>query len=103
MSTTEERIYVGDSGTRFEFTVVEESVPVDLTGYVSLLVRFQRPDKTVFDRTLEVVDAVAGEVRYTTEDGELDQAGRWKFQLILEIPTWNGYATVGSFWVYDTL
>lgn len=103
MSSSEEQIYVGDTGTRFNFTVTEEGSAVDLTGYSSLEIRLQRPDKTVFDRDLTVIDATTGQVRYTTLAGDLDQAGRWHFQLLISIPEWSGAGSLGSFWVQAAL
>lgn len=103
MPASDEKIYVGDEGTRFNFTIMEEGAAVNLTGYTSLQVRFQRPDKTTFDRTLEVVDETVGEVRYTTLSTDLDQAGRWHFQLMLDLAEWDGSGSLGSFWVHKPI
>jgi hypothetical protein len=104
MSSTEEKIYVGDVGTRFNFTILEAGLPVNLTGYEGLLIEFQRPDKTKFTEELTVISLAQGRVRYTTvANTDLNQSGRWRAQLILTLPEWTGRASEVSFWVHKQL
>lgn len=80
MATT---VHMFDSGVVFMFNVVDESGPVDLSTILGVDVYFQKPDKSILQRTGDIFDAVQGVVTYTSSDTDFDQAGRWKTQLVV--------------------
>lgn len=61
--------------------------PVDLTGVVEpIAVSFRLGSAAAVSRTLTIVDAALGEVRYTTQAGDFATAGSWKGQATVTWP-----------------
>lgn len=79
-------IHVGDVGTAFTATVKdEEEAVVDLSDADVLQLWFLKPDQTTLTKTATLVtDGTDGKIRYTTQNGDLDQPGNWKVQAYVE-------------------
>jgi len=106
MPNIKDEIHVGDIGTKLRVTVVEgvdTPVAVDLTGYTSIDFIFEKPDKTQIIRAAAIENVAVGIISYTTVLGDLDQPGRWKMQLDLTLPAWDGKSDIGEFLVYENL
>ena len=88
------RIYVGDYGTE---------VILDTGSNVSTStvrkIQYEKPDGT----SGEWVASVYNEnyIKYTTQQDDIDQAGKWKFRAYIEMPTWVGYGTVATKEIYS--
>ncbi len=89
------KIYVNDCGTAFRCPVTgEQEETMDVSAATSLLMWFQRPDGTSFERDAELVtDGTDGVIQYVTEQGDLDQSGRWRVQPVVGL---NGGVNHGN-------
>jgi hypothetical protein len=100
-------LHVGDVGVPIQITVVDangDPIP-DLTSADSIELLMQKPiDGSFVVRDAECVlaDGVSV-VRYTLADGDLDQAGRWRLQLRIEIGGDVKYTDVAKVKVYANL
>ena len=88
-------IHVNDFGTQLRFTVKNSPTqPFNLSETDAVNLWFRRPDATSFyvvctleqpeDSTLEPGET--GEVFYILEEGDVDVAGQWYFQLEIIFP-----------------
>jgi hypothetical protein len=95
------RPHVGDIGTPFVFTCVQEDgTVINLTAATEKVVTFVRPDGTTFDRDLETVSAAAGTARYITVEDDLDVHGTWKVQAFIETPDGEWRSDIERFTVH---
>ena len=66
-------IFVGQDALRFQ-----ANVGVDITGALTLEIRYRKPDDSTDAFTATVLDAEAGTMTYDlTSSSTLDQAGTW--------------------------
>lgn len=87
MSQQPQVVNVGDIGTNVKVRVLDwdqatkSFVPVDLSAASSLRILLRKPDETVvgFDAAASPADGI-GWLKYTTQDGDLDQPGVWEIQ-----------------------
>ncbi len=108
MAKIKDEIHENDIGTIFRVTIVEgvdNPVAVNLTGFTSIDFVFEKPTdpKTQITRTASIVDVVNGIISYTTVLDDLDTSGRWRFQIALVLPAWNGLSDIGEFLVHENL
>lgn len=98
-------IHVGDIGTAFRATVKDEDgAIVNIASAASMLMWFQKPDGTVVSRTASLVnDGVDGLMQYITQAGDLDQAGSWKSQGVVDIGGGRWHSDISKFKVYANL
>jgi len=67
------KIFVGQNALRFQ-----ANVDVDITGALTLEIRYKKPDASTSAFTATVLDAEAGTMYYDVAlTSELDQAGTW--------------------------
>lgn len=88
--------HVGDIGTAFRGTAVDTDsagnrTVVPITGG-TVTWRFQRPDGSTYDRAASIVDGPNGLFEYVTVLGDIDAAGPWKRQALVQL------AGGGSWW-----
>lgn len=110
-----EIVMVGDIGTSFEFAVLESNQDcvneiVDLTSQTNLVVRFKKPDGSVNNKTAQVFtggtngDATDGIVQYITQAGDIDMAGDWQAQVIVDFANGGKYhSSITRFKVREAL
>lgn len=103
-----EEIHVGDVGTEFRDTIKDgcgdAAAVVDVSSVSTKTYRFKKPDGTTIDRTASFyTDGTDGIVYYTTVAGDLDMAGTWKKQIILDFGTNEFRTDIQSFRVYPNL
>lgn len=99
-----QEIHVGDVGTMFIATLVEDGVALDISAATTLEVVFAKPDGTAATRTAVFYsDGTDGKIRYATITGDLDQDGKWKVQAYVEMPSWSGHSDIATFRVYSNL
>lgn len=81
------KVYVGDTGT-----AIELDVGVSLAAATAQSIEARRPDGTTVSWAATVVDGT--KVRFITLADTLNQAGEWKLQARVVLPsgTWTGEA-----------
>lgn len=85
-------IRVGDIGTQLKVTIKNGSAAQDISGYTTKTFIFKKPDGTTATKDGSfITDGTDGLVAYTTQSGDLDVAGEWRFQVLLSntAPTQN--------------
>lgn len=74
-------IHYGDIGVNFNITVMNGSVPLDVSNADNIYIILQKPDGSDLTKTASLVtDGTDGNIRYTTIAGDLDQIGTWQIQ-----------------------
>jgi hypothetical protein len=97
-------IRVGDIGTVFEVSLVDDGVAVDLTGITVKNLIFKKPDGTVVTKIGTVYGVPAnGVLRYTTLTGDLDKDGCWQIQAQITLPGGSWKSDIGVFEVHSNL
>lgn len=81
-------VRLGDVGTVFEITIIDEAGAVDISNSAVREMLFGRPVTGWFTRQAEfVTDGKDGKIQYKTIQGDLDQAGEWRLQAKVALPT----------------
>lgn len=97
-------IHVGDIGTAFRVTLTEDGVPVDISTATLINLILSKPDESIATKTAVLyTDGTDGIIEYRTVSGDLDQAGKWKAQVYVELFGWSGHSAAFSFRVIDNL
>lgn len=98
-------IHVGDVGTIFRVTVLDEDgVVVDISAALLKRIILAKPDgsKTNYAASLDT-DGTDGVMRYATVDGDLSVAGRWKVQGYVELTAGKWHTEIEVFKVKENL
>lgn len=93
--TTPSKSYVGDVGTEIELDCKE-----DITTATSLKIAVMKPEATseiLWDAVL--VDTT--KVNYIIQAGDFDIAGKYKYQAVIEMPSWSGRGETASRLVFE--
>lgn len=101
-----EEIHVGDIGTVFRATITDDCVDtiVDVSGATTQQFTFLKPDATtVTVTTTFYTDGTDGIIEYATILDDLDQAGTWKIQGKVILPTGTWSTDIHKFKVYPNL
>lgn len=82
-------IRLGAYGFAFEAQLLDAAgAPVDIGNATLLELRLERPDGSVAHRTATLTtNGADGRVRYVVQAGDLNQAGSWRRQFVVETPT----------------
>ncbi len=98
-------IHIGDFGTIFKFTVLDqdgEALNVSTASGITFI--FEKPDTSQVEKDGNIfTDGKDGIVFYTLESGFIDVAGYWKTQVRTTLPTANWLSTVVRFKVEEEL
>lgn len=75
-------IHVGDVGTAFELVIEDKKgVPVNVSTATSMVMYFQKPDKSKISRTpVFSTDGLDGKIQYVSAEGDIDIVGEWIYQ-----------------------
>lgn len=75
-------IHENDLGTEFVVQVVDAVTgsAIDLTGYTTTEILFERPDGTTVTKTATISDAANGKIKYVSEAVFLTPPGVWRLQ-----------------------
>jgi hypothetical protein len=105
MTCTVEEIHVGDIGTVFEHTIKDCDVVVDISSATTQEVYFQRPNNGIADAhtTSFKTDGTDGIVQYSTVADDLDEAGTWKIQFHVIMPSGEWHSDIQKFKVYSNI
>lgn len=98
-------VRVGDFGTIFETTVVDEDEVVqDISSASTKNMIFRKPDGTVVTQTTALsTDGTDGKCRYTTVDGDIDMAGEWQRQVHIAVGGGEWHTSITVFDVDENL
>lgn len=95
-----DKVRLGDVGTIFEATLLDNNVAVDLTGQTVLELVFRKPSGARVTKTAALSGAASlGIIKYTTIAGDLDETGSWSLQAHITIPAGDFRSEIGDFLV----
>jgi hypothetical protein len=94
-------IHEGDIGTKLLITVKDDGEVVDISSASSLSIFIKRPDGITLTRTgvLET-DGTDGQMYYTTVANDLNDAGVYKIQGLINFISGNFYTSTATFKVH---
>lgn len=100
-------IHKDDIGTRFLITVKDDGLPVNISGVSGGSVHqisFRKPSDTVIDRNATLKDyGISGVMFYDTIAGDLDEAGLYKLQAKVIVPSGTFFTDIFSFKVHPNI
>ena len=100
-------IHKDDVGTRFLITVKDDGLPVNISGVSGGSVHevsFRKPSDTVIDRNATLKDyGISGVMFYDTVAGDLDEAGLYKLQAKVIVPSGTFFTDIFSFKVHPNI
>ena len=101
------QIQKDDVGTRFEITIKDDGNIVNISGVEGGSVHqisFRKPSDTVIDRNATLKDhGISGVMFYDTVAGDLDEAGNYKLQAKVIIPSGTFFTDIYTFKVYNNI
>lgn len=86
--------YVGDVGT-----ILEVDCGVDISSATTHNLMVQKPDLTLDELVGTIYNS--NYIRYTTVDGDWDQAGIYRIQSKIVISGWEGLGETAKLRIYD--
>ena len=102
-----EEIHIGDVGTIFEVTLLDNLTVIDISLATVMQIIFVKPDATktkVVNTAVLSGDGSDGKMRYIIAlDSELDIKGNWKIQGKVTLPTGSWSTDIDKFKVYENL
>jgi len=99
-------IHVGDIGTEFIITIFNQQSEIQNLSFdvVSLTINFKTPSREVKTKDAELyTDGTDGRIMYVLEDGDMDEAGLWSYQCVIEFVSGIWYTNVEKFTVYPNI
>lgn len=97
-------IHVGDIGTVLLVTIKDDGVVVDLSTATTLVLSLKKPNGISYDKTpLLYTDGADGIIKYTSVDGDFDQAGAYKLQATVTLSGGVYHSSISDFKVYKNL
>lgn len=91
------KIFVGDIGTKLKF-----DIGVDISNVISAKIYYRKPDGTTGSWTVSLEAPTY--VYYITQNGDIDTAGTWKFQVYVELASgWKGRGETVTIEVYEVI
>ena len=100
-------IHLDDIGTRFLMTVKDDGNLANISGIDGesvYQVNFRKPSDTVINRVPTLIDfGVSGAMYYDAVAGDLDEAGHYKLQAKVVIPSGTFYTDIYTFKVHCNL
>lgn len=99
-----EEIHLNDIGTVFEATIMDGSAIVDVSSATTKELIFRKPSGAVITQTaVFTTDGTDGKIQYITIASDLDEAGDWKLQGRIILPTGEWRTDVSIQSVYGNL
>ncbi len=100
-------IHKDDVGTRFLITVKDDGNLVNISGVSGASIHqisFRKPSDTVIERNATLQDyGISGVMYYDTVDGDLDEAGVYKLQAKVVVPSGTYYTDIHTFKVNSNI
>lgn len=99
-----QEIHIGDIGTAFEVTLEDCGSIVDVSTQTGIEYRFADPQGNIETRVGALLtDGTDGKVVYNLVSGDIDEAGIWKLQVKVTLPTGVWSTNIEKFRVYSNL
>jgi len=100
----ENEIHVGDVGTLFIVTVMENDAILDISSAITKQIIFKSPSGTRKVKDAEFVNGgIDGKLSYETEANDLNKAEGWSIQVYLEFTSGAWHTDIATFHVYENL
>jgi hypothetical protein len=97
-------IHQNDIGTLFTITIVDCSIPVNISGANVKNIKFTKPSGILVTKNANfLTDGSDGILTYTTVNGDLDEIGNWKLQAYLELGSNKYNSSIETFRVNRNL
>lgn len=98
-------VHKNDLGTRFQITVTEAGVAVDISSATLIQLIFRKPDGTIITKTAVFVNTgTDGKMEYVTQAAFLVDPGRWSLQGAVTFSASQSWRTLAiDFLVLDIL
>jgi len=97
-------IHVNDIGTRFLATIQDNGDIVDVSNASIINMIIKKPDDEVVHKTANLLtDGTDGKIYYDTIAGDLDEAGQYKLQGRVSLPSGTYYTDIYTFHVHCNL
>jgi len=100
-------IHQDDIGTRFLITVKDDGNLVNISGVGGSTIHqisFRKPSDAVINRNATLQDfGISGVMYYDTLAGDLDEAGLYKLQAKVVVPSGTYYTDIHSFKVHSNI
>lgn len=102
--TTNGNIHKDDVGTVITLTVKEDGVAADISTATELQLRFWKPsDTSTYVEPTFVTDGDDGQVTYTTLEGDLDEVGVYKLQVVVTLPSGKFHSDIVEMRVWENI
>jgi hypothetical protein len=99
-----DQIHVDDIGTVLTITVKENGTAVDLSDATAKKLVLDPPNGTILNRDIDfATDGKNGKLKYTTIEGDLPEAGQYKYQVHITTPSGEWHSSIGTFKVIKNL
>lgn len=97
-------IHVGDVGTTFTVTILDENSDVVNLSTADVNLLFEKPDGVVLTKDASfVTDGTDGQVKYVTIAGDLDLHGNWSLQAFVDYGSVEWYSDIAKFKVHKNV
>ena len=100
-------IHQNEIGTRFLITVKDDGNLVNISGVGGSTIHqisFRKPSDAVINRNATLQDfGISGVMYYDTIAGDLDEAGLYKLQAKVVVPSGTYYTDIHSFKVHSNI
>lgn len=97
-------IHVNDIGTRFLATIKDDGIVVDVSNASVINMIFKQPDdQVIYKSATFLTDGTDGKIYYDTVAGDLDEAGQYKLQGRVSLPSGTYYTDIYTFQVHCNL
>lgn len=99
-------IHVGDIGTLFKVRIIDDvlGTPIDISAATTKKIIFVKSNKSRLSVDADfTTDGTDGYIEYSTQSGDLDQAGSWRIQGKTIGSTYTNSSEIDSFLVYKNL
>lgn len=97
-------IHVNDVGTRFLATIKDDGDVVDVSNASVINMIFKQPDDQIVHKAASLLtDGTDGKIYYDTVAGDLDEAGQYKLQGRVSLPSGTYYTDIYTFQVHCNL
>ena len=108
MACSEEELHYNDIGTVFLITMNDcvsgTSTVLDISGASSLEIILKSPSGVSSTKTASLnTDGTDGKMKYTTEDGDLNEVGTWRIQAKAAFGSSIFRSNIKTFKVYENL
>ena len=89
-----DKVFKGDIGTKIIL-----DADSDISTATELKIVYRKPSGAVGSWT--AVAEGTQQAYYIITASDLDEVGKWEFQLYVKLPSWSGYGEISGFTVYE--